>query len=156
MTIVVGLLCEDGVVIGSDSSATFTAGEMGTIEQPVQKTFVIKDKVIISSTGQGGLSQRFLQIMTRLPDGNEFKSADQFGVAALIAKVTLQDFANTHVRHGCMGALVAFIAKNHFHLCEFALADFQPEHKTPKTWFASMGSGQRLVDISGHARDRFI
>lgn len=37
MTILVGVLCKDGVIIGADGSATFGAGQMRTIEQPIDK-----------------------------------------------------------------------------------------------------------------------
>ena len=37
MTSVVGILCKDGVVVGTDSSATFDNGQIRTIEQPFEK-----------------------------------------------------------------------------------------------------------------------
>lgn len=41
---------------------------------------------------------------------------------------------------------MAFPAKNKAHLCEFGLADFQPELKTERLWYASMGSAQPITD----------
>ena len=49
MTILVGVLCQDGVVVGSDSSATFASGNLRTIEQPVRKTFLVGNDVIFAS-----------------------------------------------------------------------------------------------------------
>jgi hypothetical protein len=40
MTILIGVVCEDGIVIGADSSATFSAGQIPTIEQPIKKVYV--------------------------------------------------------------------------------------------------------------------
>ena len=54
MTILVGLLCKDGIVIGSDSSATFGTMQNRTIEQPTDKIEIIDGKVIIAGTGQVG------------------------------------------------------------------------------------------------------
>src|SRR5258708_6022823 len=52
MTVLVGVLCQDGVVVGSDGSGTFsTSGNLPTIEQPVQKTFIVGDDVIFAATG---------------------------------------------------------------------------------------------------------
>jgi hypothetical protein len=55
MTSVVGALCKDGVVVGSDSAATFVAGGMRTIEQPTEKLVVVRDHIIVAGTGQVGL-----------------------------------------------------------------------------------------------------
>ena len=59
MTILIGVLCKDGVVVGTDSSATFVAGGFGTIEQPTKKIDIIDEKIIVAGTGQVGLGQRF-------------------------------------------------------------------------------------------------
>ena len=59
MTVLVGVLCQDGVVVGSDGSATFAAApHLKTIEQPVRKTFLVGSDVIFAVTGAGGLGQR--------------------------------------------------------------------------------------------------
>lgn len=49
MTLVVGILCKDGVVIGADSAITFgLSPQQPTIEQPYSKKItVILDQVII-------------------------------------------------------------------------------------------------------------
>ena len=59
---------------------------------------------------------------------------------------TIDDFASTKAKEGQFGALVAFSSQNEFHLCEFAIDDFQPELKTGDRWFVSMGSGQPIAD----------
>jgi hypothetical protein len=52
MTVLVGVLCTDGVIVGSDSSATFGAApNLSTIEQPIQKTFIVGNDVIFATTG---------------------------------------------------------------------------------------------------------
>ena len=59
MTILVGILCKDGVVVGTDSSATFAAGQFRTIEQETKKIDIISGQIIVAGTGQIGLGQRF-------------------------------------------------------------------------------------------------
>jgi len=44
------------------------------------------------------------------------------------------------------GALVAYPTGTKANLCEFSVVDFQPELKTDKLWFVSMGSGQLITD----------
>jgi hypothetical protein len=61
MTVIVGILCSDGVVIGSDSA--MAAGRAGryTIErqEDVLKIEVIENDIITAVTGAMGLAQRF-------------------------------------------------------------------------------------------------
>ena len=58
MTAIVGVLCSDGVVVGSDSAATFASGIQPTIEQETIKIDVINDRVIVAGSGLIGLHQR--------------------------------------------------------------------------------------------------
>lgn len=146
MTVLVGVLCQDGVVIGSDSSATFAASHAATIEQPAQKTFLVGYDVLFAGSGQRGLGQRFEAILTRLRADPKFVPLGHLEVAKNISAATLRDFAFTSCPPGQFGALVAFAGADGFHLCEFAVTDFQPEFKTPDTWFVSMGTGQPITD----------
>jgi len=62
MTVIVGILCSDGVVIGTDSA--LAVGRVGryTIERQegnVLKIEIIEGDVITAFTGAAGLSQRF-------------------------------------------------------------------------------------------------
>ncbi|MGH7720250.1 MAG: hypothetical protein ACREON_15580 [Gemmatimonadaceae bacterium] len=58
MTLVVGILCKDGVVMASDSAATFGTSGIHTIgQQEVQKVQVLNDHILYSATGAVGISQ---------------------------------------------------------------------------------------------------
>jgi 20S proteasome alpha/beta subunit len=146
MTVLVGVLCTDGVVVGSDSSATLSSGQWRTIEQPVKKIFIVGDDLIFAGAGQAGLGQRFEDILARLRADLPFPQIGHWQIAKAMCASTLQDFASTKCPPGQFGALVAFACASGFHLCEFALTNFQPEFKTPKAWFVSMGSGQAITD----------
>lgn len=152
MTVLVGIRCQDGVVIGSDSAATFGAGPgISTMEQPTRKIDIIGDSMILAGTGQGGLGQRFCAQLTALhnipaANGASYKGRPAVEVGKLMAQAAINDFQFTGVRTGQYGALVAFRTGRELHLCEFAVADMQPELKTPDLWYASMGSGQVIAD----------
>lgn len=148
MTLLIGILCQDGVVIGSDSSATFAAGQFRTIEQPAKKTFVISPDVIVAGTGAVGLGQRFAEIVrgVRVNPQNNFLAADPFVLAKGICANAINDFASTQAPKGTFGALAAFCSGQGFHLVEFGAQDLQPEFKTDDCWFVSMGSGQPIAD----------
>ena len=154
MTVLVGILCQDGVVIGSDSSMTFSANQhFRTIEQPAQKTFIVQPDVLFAGTGSAGLGQRFAAILggvrssirQQVQDAH-VGSISHIEIAKSICLHTLKDFEATCIRPGGYGALVAFPGGGGLQLCEFAIDDFQPEFKMPTNWFVSMGSGQPIVD----------
>jgi 20S proteasome alpha/beta subunit len=146
MTVLVGIRCKDGVVVGSDSSVTFGAMGGRTIEQAARKVEVIEDCMIVAGTGQVGLGQRFCHQLTQSYLQKKFSGANHIDMGKAMSKLAIEDFASTHANKGQYGALVAFAAKHEPHLCEFAVDDFQPEIKTEHIWYASMGSGQAIAD----------
>ncbi len=149
MTVVIGMLCEDGAVVGSDSSATLTAGPSGqlrTIEQPSKKTFVVGENIIFAGTGQVGLGQRFESVLRLVWQHPNLDNMGPLDIAKLICVKTIEDFASTNAPRGEFGAVVAFAHRKRFYLYEFAVKDLQPEMKTPDMWFVSMGSGQVITD----------
>ena len=145
MTAIVGIKCKDGIVIGADSSATFASGRQRTIEQPTEKIDIIGDCVIVAGTGQIGLGQRFCEIVRTAWAEKHFQQSPM-EVAKSLTTTTIQDFISTNTPKEQYGALVAFPAEHKFQLCEFAVTDFQPELKTEKLWYVSMGSGQHITD----------
>src|SRR5262245_50874864 len=64
MTILVGVLCEDGAVIGSDSSVTLDHSGYNTIEQVCpDKLSIIGKRFIVAGTGSVGHFQRFCFVL---------------------------------------------------------------------------------------------
>ena len=149
MTILVGIKCKDGVVIGADSSATMVqAPNLRTIEQKVKKISVIGNRVIVAGCGQGGLGQRFTAVMKSAWEHKDkpFNMPAQ-EVVKYLARHAIEDFRYTGLTNVEFGALVAFPTAHKSNLCEFALGDFQPELKTDDSlWYVSMGSGQLITD----------
>lgn len=147
MTALVGVLCSDGVVIGTDSAASFAAGQTFTIKQKVQKAFVINDgNVIVAGTGQVGMGQRFNDVVQKVFTNGRCKNKRPLDIARELSTEARKDFSATMAHENQFGALVGFCSLKAPQLCEFAQRDFQPELKDPKMWFVSMGSGQPITD----------
>jgi 20S proteasome alpha/beta subunit len=147
VTLLVGVLCGDGVVLAADSAVTMAGGPgQLTITHPARKIEIIAGKLIIAGTGQMGLGQRFCAVVDRMWPILEVADTPPVEVGRSLCQHTVNDFASTRTPAGGLGALVAFPSKGAFHLCEFQVADFQPELKTEKLWYVSMGSGQSLAD----------
>lgn len=146
MTILIGVLCKDGVVVGTDSSATFGDSRVRTIEQPCKKIEIIDDHIIITGTGQIGLGQRFTEIVDTYWKQNGFRDKSDVHACKELCALGIKDFISTNVPKGAYGSLMAFAANGRFNLCEFAVDDFQPELKTNNIWYVAMGSGQNIGD----------
>lgn len=147
MTVLVGVLCRDGIVVGADSSVTFgITPQRPTIEQPTSgKIEIISGSIILAGTGPVGMKQRFAHTIDQLWKANEFK-VDGITVARKLSAHAIKDFRDTFAPQGQFGALVAFPVHKNLVLCEFDIANFQPELKTADIWYFSMGSGQPITD----------
>lgn len=129
------------------AAATFAANQyFNTIEQPTKKMFAVGSDILYAFTGQGGLGQRFEQRIVSLRGDATFNQGDHLQIGRSLCASWLQDLDATRCPAGQFGALVAFGGQGRFHLCEFPIMDFQPEFKTERTWFVSMGSGQPIAD----------
>ena len=146
MTAIAGVLCQEGLVIGADSSATFGIGNFKTIVQPTEKIAIIKDTVIVACTGAIGLAQRFTHVVETAYSAKKF-TGHYLDVGKNLCALAISDFTSTGAEKGKLGALVGFPLGNaDVHLCEFGQADFQPEFKDKKIWFASIGGGLHITD----------
>ncbi len=146
MTSIVGVLCEDGVVIGADSSATFSSPKVKTIEQPIRKIEVVGDQIIVVGTGSGGMDQRFCAVVSNCFSNGGFNT-NEIEIGKTLSAAGQQDFIQTGAPKGAYGALVAYPAGGSFHLCELDVPSFQPELKEAKgIWYCSMGSAQPITD----------
>jgi len=153
MTVLIGVLCKNGIVIGSDSVATCSSGPSSpTMEVgPVRKIEIIEDKIITATTGSIGLSQRYINILTRLVKQG-FKK-DEMKCVTSISHEVIADFQNTPpfssnpFQGWGLGALLAFSIDDNFYLVEFDVTDFRPEFKNKRDLpIVSMGLGQRFAD----------
>ena len=144
MTSIVGILCKDGVVIGTDGAVTFVSDQIRTIVQPTEKICIVSNDIIIAGTGSVGLGQRFCAIVEKAK--KNYTTTHTLGFTKQLSRLFIQDMQQTFMRPGQYGALVGFPCTNKPCLCEFALTDFQPELKTDKLWYCIMGSAQTITD----------
>lgn len=153
MTVLVGVLCDGGVVIGADSSATFGTVQAPTIEQPVDKLHIVENRMIVAMSGQLGHGQRFLDQIEKLyGKGNLKKSPLEIGKA--ISGAALTDFNATIPnlaqvvtnRQLPFCALVASVHNKKPYLIEFEPGTLQPELKDNNLWYVSMSSGAKIAD----------
>jgi hypothetical protein len=145
MTVLVGVKCTDGVVIGADSAATSAAGQVHLLKMASDKIEIVGGRVIVAGTGQIGLGQRFTKVVSDSHDAKLFQGK-RVDVARQLSASGVNDFATTGCAKGQYGALVAAPIEDDGCLIEFAVADFQPEIKTAKLNFVAMGSGQMLAE----------
>ena len=148
-----GVRCSDGVVIGCDSIATSSAGPFELMHIPFDgKIQVFEDSVILATTGSIGYAQRLGEQVAAAVKGNVFRNFDAREATNNISKRFLTDLQSSmaprHTSGGLrFGSLIAAHVKNGgLMLAEFGPDDFQPELKTEKIFFVSMGSGQVLAD----------
>ena len=148
MTAIVGVICSDGVVIGTDSSMTMvTNGRRPTIEHPTEKLRILHEDVIVAGTGSVGHGQRFEHVIETYVKKPEFaKRNTPVHVCTKIAKLTIEDFALTKTPPRSYGALVGFVHNGVLILCEFGIENFQPELKNSNICWCSMGSTQMITD----------
>ena len=166
MTLIVGICCSDGVVIGTDSGATFELAP--TMSQPFQQKIAIIDGcVIVAGTGAIGLGQRFTAITKQHWESKTFQNMTETEIGEFLSHEAIRNFGRTGINplhppgpggnpEG-YGALVAMPCKQKPALIEFPAIGFQPEIKTEDLWYASMGSGQNVADpLLGFVRATFF
>jgi ATP-dependent protease HslVU (ClpYQ) peptidase subunit len=158
MTLIIGLKCSDGIVVGSDGAATLgNIAGLRTVIQPVPKLAIIRDKMIVGVSGPVGLGQLFCdrvdEVCNDLRDdrGPEvcrklrqafLKDAEiTLKVAALCTQI-MGPSAQVGALHQ---TLVALATRGMPLLIQF---DYQcaPEMATDDLPFVAIGSGQNIAD----------
>ena len=91
MTLIVGIRCSNGVVIGTDSAATFGPFVLTpTISQLYQqKISIIDDRIIIAGTGAIGLGQRFTAIAKQHWGDAEFRNKSDVEIGKILSQGAL-------------------------------------------------------------------
>ena len=151
MTILVGVKCTDGIVIGVDSIATSAHGRNPLVQiVSNDKLQLVGNKGLLAATGSVGLAQRIHLIADKMWTDRKY-SGGAMKVATEFTAASVADFASTNVQmsqqHGLgFGALLGMVIDNKPELIEFGTTDFQPEIKQGNLFAVSMGSGQILAD----------
>jgi 20S proteasome alpha/beta subunit len=159
MTLIIGIISEEGVVVASDGAATF--GSMGntTITQRTKKLQIIDDKIIVGVSGPVGLGQRMTDEIDKMWDVNALSGKDPIESMVLIsnnlrkhiipeiqvARETQPAIGNMALQSALSSTLVALPIQHNISLFQF---DHQgaPEAATSTLPFVSIGSGQASAD----------
>jgi hypothetical protein len=115
------------------------------------KIKLFSDNVIVACTGSIGYAQRLHEHIEAAIKGGVFSNLVARECTTNISKRFLTDLQGSmapfNPQNGVgFGALIAANLKDGPLLVEYATNDFQPEIKTEKLFFVSMGSGQMLAD----------
>jgi 20S proteasome alpha/beta subunit len=162
VTLLVGIRCDDGVVLASDSAATYAAGTAFTIgQQEVPKVYKLSDRLAYASTGAIGVSQLIMSSLQEMDKANFYGKADHptHAMAAtskaiaeavrhvhesasrVVPLVGMQEASITAV---CK-SLVAAVVKKEPSLFQFDVSG-APEEIGKDLMFVALGSGQPLAD----------
>ena len=160
MTLIIGIKCSDGIVLGSDGAATLGAMGQFTVRQPTKKLFIHQDCIVVGVSGPVGLGQRIDDMFDRLYSGKELSGkkpaeamtilrthlwneclAGEIGAAAQ-ARNIVGDAANASA---LSQTLVALPVSRELCLFQFD-QNGAPEMATNDLPFVAIGSGQRLAD----------
>lgn len=159
MTLIVGILCSDGVVVASDSSATYGSDGMSTIgQQSIPKVRVISETLIYASTGAVGMSQLIHGEIRDSWNAGAYKplrSAEDYMDA--VGKKILNKIApylqSAQILRQLVGSadgslcksLLAMPVGGKAHLFTFEY-NGAPEEVSSEARFVSLGSGQPIAD----------
>ena len=159
MTLVIGVRCGDGIVIGADSISTYaTPDGRRTVEQETDgKIHEVDDRMICAFAGDVGLGQAVLQSIEKSRQKNRGKSKENItnGVSKAVAE-GIEEFAERtrHVKSLLGGgyaqapiieSIVAFVAKDKHALIHYSRVGNPTEH-TKGIPFIAIGSGQPWAD----------
>lgn len=160
MTLIVGVRCSDGVVIGADGAATYGVLGQQTIRQPVKSKLQIrKGCLVVGVSGPVGLGQRFTEIVEDLWDKNKLSGAapaagmqvitDAFRPLIMaemeVAKRARDVIGPAAITPALSATLVAVAIKKQPHLFQFDQQG-SPEMATADLPFVAIGSGQTIAD----------
>ncbi len=67
MTLIIGILCQDGIVVGSDGAATMSVMGQQTARQSVKKLYLLTSPIpmIVGVSGSMGMSQRITNVFSK-------------------------------------------------------------------------------------------
>lgn len=85
MTLIVGILCSDGVVIAADSAATMGSLGNRTVIQPTKKLEIISERMVLGVSGAVGLGQKFAYELTHAYSASEFAGKDPVEAMSMIS-----------------------------------------------------------------------
>jgi hypothetical protein len=160
LTLIIGIQCSDGVVIGSDGVATLGALGNQTVSQPIKKLSIIDGSVILGVSGPIGLGQRFHGELRALWDGKKLTSKKPYEAMTMIrqefwkhaemelrsAQVTAPMLGQAALSDAISHSVVAMPVSKEPCLFQLIPPHCSPELATTDLPFIAVGSGQKSAD----------
>jgi 20S proteasome alpha/beta subunit len=159
MTLIIGIKCTDGVVVGSDGAATFGAMGQHTVKQATKKLEILDSAVIVGVSGAIGLGQRILgEVQTlwqqkKLSGKKPHEAMTELRnvmVAHVSSEMQMAQLSKNVIGNaGIMGALcttiIALPVSKEPCLFQFD-QNCSPEKASSNLPFVAIGSGQTIAD----------
>ena len=161
MTLIIGIKCSDGVVIGADGAATLGTGlGQGTARQDVKKLTVVSGRLVVGSSGPVGVTQQYEEVVEQLWSDRKF-SGKKPGQAMQIlqeafleclklryqaAQMSVPVVGNNVASQGVLCSTILGITVSHTPLLVHVNHAGNSELTTDDVPFVSIGSGQALAD----------
>jgi len=160
MTLILGVRCSDGIVLGADGSATLgTMGAPTARQQSVKKLKILRDKAVFGLSGPIGLSQLLAaSVEEALDKGHLRDRVEHFAehLRGVFWKLIEPEMKNAVVVQPVVGSQAAASSA----ICSTILAlpvqgraellqfnhQASPEIATEELPFVAVGSGQMLAD----------
>jgi 20S proteasome alpha/beta subunit len=160
MTLIVGILCADGVVVAADGAATYGVMGQMTVKQPVKKLDILSGSIIVGVSGPVGMGQRYTGEIARLWDQKKFKGNDQpdqtmTKIREAMIPIIKEELSMAQAAQPLLGniAVQGFVSSTLVAMpvdkkpCLFQFNhQGSPEQATTKLPFVAIGSGQMTAD----------
>lgn len=86
MTLVIGIKCRNGIVMGADGGATLGDVPHATVMQPTKKLEIISEAVIIGVSGHVGLGQQFRGAIDNLWQNKKLAGKESVEAAKILSE----------------------------------------------------------------------
>lgn len=159
MTLIIGIKCQEGIVMGSDGAATLGSLGNSTITQHTKKLSIIDNKVIIGVSGPVGLSQRIKGTINDLWNNKILSGKPSYEAMTIISKKLREHIipeleivtkvrpaiGNASLNSALSQTIVALPLAQNPLLFQFD-QQAAPEESTEDLPFVSIGIGQQIAD----------
>jgi len=160
MTLIIGIKCTDGIVLGADGAATFSTMGQQTIRQPIKKKLTILDDcVVVGISGPVGLGQRLCGEIQKLWKEKALSGKQPYQAMTIIRKSLWQHMADEYQAAEAARKVIGPVALDSALASTIialpiskAMCLFQfdqqgaPEEATTDLPFVAMGSGRNTAD----------
>ncbi len=159
MTLIIGIKCKDGIVMGSDGAATLGSLNNHTALQPTKKLSILSNQIMVGVSGPVGLGQRIKGQVNSSWDSNGLSGMKSYEamvkISEEIRKHILPEINVASQAQKAIGGLALQSALTQTLIAlpiqrEAVLFQFDhqgsPEETTEDLPFSSIGSGQGIAD----------